>query len=155
MSFVAKGYGAGESEWYLDNLSGFDRHRFGHVVSWEACCEIETGSVCGFVLWECCAIVESFDAEDGCVDAPAAGDFDLGEEVGGVWIVCSCGHAPIIRDAGGFVTRGCWCVEGLGEIGFDRADEFEVFVGKVSAEIVEDAIEGIDQATGRGDRGVH
>lgn len=42
-----------------------------------------------------------------------------------------------------------------GDVCFDRTNELEIFVGEVSAQVVEDSIEGIDESAGGGDRGVH
>ncbi len=81
-------------------MSGFDGDRCGHVMSWEAGCQIEPGRVGRFVLREDCAIVEFFDADDGGADA-SAGDFDLGSEVGGV------GEAGWLGGGGGRGGRGC------------------------------------------------
>lgn len=61
------------------------------------------------------------------------------------WSLSSCSHH---RAYGGDMLGGQ-------DVCFDGTDEFEVFVGEVSAEIVEDAVEGVDEASGGSDGDVH
>ena len=83
LAFVSNRDGASKAKGDLHDLHGFERDRLGHVVARQTGGQVKPGGVCRFVLREDRSFIESFDAEDGGVDASAAGEFDLGVVVSG------------------------------------------------------------------------
>ena len=85
LSFESKWDGACVAERDLDDIAGLHGDLGGHVMARQAGGEIEPGGVGGFVSGEDCTIIKFFDSDGRCADPSDAGDFDLGDQVGGVW----------------------------------------------------------------------